>query len=81
MDRDLRRKGVLHQRFQERIKEERAAKGLTQASMAKLLGISQPAYADIETGPNEPRLSTVERIAGVLRIEASDLLAEKILAQ
>lgn len=68
---------MLHQIFQNRLKQERSQKGLTQAQMARALEISQPAYADMETGPNEPRLGTIERVANVLEIDASSLLTEK----
>lgn len=71
---------MLHQRFQSRVREERAARGLTQADVAKRLGVSQPSYADIESGPQEPRLSTIERVAAVLEIEPFELLTEKIPA-
>jgi transcriptional regulator with XRE-family HTH domain len=68
---------MLHKVFQQRLKEERATRGLTQAAVAQTLGISQPAYADIESGPSEPRLSTIERLAAVLEIEPCELLVEK----
>jgi transcriptional regulator with XRE-family HTH domain len=72
---------MLHKRFQRRLKEARTELGVTQAEMARRLAISQPAYADIETGRSEPRLSTIERIATVLGVEAGDLISrEKIPA-
>ena len=74
------RKSVLHQRFQSRLREERKSRGLTQLDMAKRLGMKQPSYADIESGPQEPKLSTIERVAAVLEIDPFELLTEKVLA-
>ena len=75
-----RSKTMLHQLFQQRLKDERANRGLTQAAMARLLGVSQPAYASWESGPNEPTLGTIEKLAEVLEIEAFELLTEKTFA-
>lgn len=74
------KKTMLHQRFQQRIKELRMEKGLTQADVARELGIKQPVYADMETGPSEPRLSTLERLAEVFGVDPSDLITEKVFA-
>lgn len=41
-----------------RLKEWRAAKGLSQAEMAKRLGVSQPLIAEWEKGPRRPGLET-----------------------
>lgn len=37
------------------IREARLAKGLTQAELAKMVGISQPSLSDIERGVYTPR--------------------------
>jgi len=46
--------------------------GLTQAEVAKRMGITQSAYAQIEGG-SMSRKSTRERVAAALRIRASQL--------
>ena len=45
------------------LKEARQAKSITQGELADLVDISQPALSQIESGNNDPRLSTVMRIA------------------
>ena len=45
------------------LKEARQAKSITQGELADLVGVSQPALSQIESGNNDPRLSTVMRIA------------------
>lgn len=52
----------------------RHARGLTQASLAKLAGIAQPRIAEIECGESNPRLSTITRLALALDVTVGDLL-------
>jgi predicted transcriptional regulator len=40
--------------------------GLTQDELADAVGISQPSLSQIESGENDPRLSTVVKIASVI---------------
>ena len=50
--------------------------GLTQAQVAKRAGMSQQAYARVETGARpDPVLSTAEKIADALEIGLDDLRA------
>jgi repressor LexA len=49
-----------------RLTRRRAASGLSQAGMAKLMGTSQPAVARFESGRHDAQLSTVRRYAGAL---------------
>lgn len=37
--------------------------GLSQSALAERVGVSQPALSQIESGNNDPRLSTVRKIA------------------
>lgn len=71
---------MLHHVFQQRLREIRKERGLTQTQIADLLKIRQPTYAAIEAGDNEPTLGTVERIAEALEIDPAELLLEKVPA-
>jgi len=51
-------------------------KGLSQTDVAERAGISRVAYRNIETGDAAPRASTLARIAEVLDVRISDLMAE-----
>lgn len=45
------------------LREGRKSAGLSQSALADRAGISQPALSQIESGNNDPRLTTVRRIA------------------
>lgn len=45
------------------LRTERKNAGLSQSELADRVGISQPALSQIESGNNDPTLSTVRRIA------------------
>lgn len=45
------------------LKTARKRAGITQSELADAAGISQPALSQIESGNNDPRLSTVREIA------------------
>ncbi len=47
----------------------RLRKGLSQASLAEKIGTSQSHYARIESGKDDPRFSTIEKIAGGLEVD------------
>lgn len=49
-----------------RLAEERLRRGLTQAEVAREMGTSQPYVAKLETGANEPKLSTFLLYAGIV---------------
>jgi len=58
-----------------KIAARRAELMLTQAQVAAAIGISQPAYARMETGGRvDPRLSTAAKLAAALSISITDLL-------
>lgn len=62
-------------KLNDRLKQFRKANGLTQANMAKRLGISQPAYQQIEAGESESmRVSTLRKICVEFNISADELL-------
>ena len=53
--------------FGERLKQAREAAGMSQAEVARALGLSQPAYSYIENGEKNPSLPVAKRLAVVLR--------------
>jgi transcriptional regulator with XRE-family HTH domain len=59
-----------------RIRETRAAQGLSLEQLARLTGISGPALSLIETGKRDPRLTTLKRIADALRVAPAILIAD-----
>lgn len=59
-----------------RIREARAAQGLSLEQLARLTGISAPALSLIETGKRDPRLTTLSRIADALRLPIGKLVTE-----
>ena len=50
----------------ERLKQAREAAGMSQAEVARELGLSQPAYSYIENGEKNPSLPVAKRLAVVL---------------
>lgn len=54
----------------ERIKSARNQSGLSQADLARIVGRSQSAVAEWETGDTEPRRNIVEKIAEALGVNA-----------
>ena len=47
--------------------------GLTQGEVALRMGITQPAYAKIESGKTQPRIATCKRLATALGVEWEQL--------
>jgi len=62
------------------IKAERARRGWTRNQLAAKSGVSAHAIEDIERGLNNPRVSTLIRIAQALDIEAQALLPQQPVA-
>lgn len=58
----------------ERIKQIRENKGMTQKQAAALMGISQQAYSQYESGTREPKLETLWRIATALNVSKFELM-------
>ena len=59
----------------QRIRNLRKDKGLSQATVAKELGVSRPAYINIEKGRKELTLSQFKKLAAILRVEPNALQA------
>lgn len=72
------KKPSLQVSFAHNVKTRRRALGLTQAGVAKRMGVTQARIAEIETGTANPRLSTIARIAKALRTTASELTHEPL---
>ena len=47
--------------------------GLTQEEVAQRMGITQPAYAKIESGKTQPRMATQKRLAAAMGVEWEQL--------
>ena len=60
--------------FADRLKEARRIKGLSQAEVSRLLGVTQQAVGKWETGRSTPDPQTVARLAGLLDTTADTLL-------
>ncbi|TWR28873.1 helix-turn-helix transcriptional regulator [Mucilaginibacter pallidiroseus] len=56
------------------IKKVRTKLGMTQAKMAKKLGITQNAYSKIERCVSKLKLISLLQISAVLKVEISDLI-------
>lgn len=54
---------------------------LSQAAFARILGISQPRYANYESGKREPDLITLCRIAAITTGSVDELLGVKPMRQ
>lgn len=66
--------GELHKLFCESVKRRRLELGLKQAEVAVKMGISTPAYCQIEIGLRVPSLTVVESVAKALRTSPAHLL-------
>ncbi len=54
----------------ERIRETRKARALSQVDLARLIGVTQPAVANWESGVHDPRRLMIARIAEALAVSA-----------
>lgn len=62
-------KTELHQIFCENLKNVRARSGMTQLQVAELLGVTQPTYAEYESGRGSPSLDLVEKLAKAFKVD------------
>ena len=58
-----------------KIRARREGRGLTQAELARMAGISQGHLANLEAGRRTPRLAVLERLARALEISPGELMA------
>ncbi len=54
--------------LKEAIARARVEDGITQAELAERMGVKQPAVARMETGPFDPRLTTLRKLAAALGV-------------
>lgn len=57
-----------------RVKEWRSRRGLTQEQLAAKAGISRGYLARLETARQDPKLSTLEKLAKALKVDVAKLL-------
>ena len=63
--------------FAENLKEARRARNLTQKDLAKLSQLTQPQISQLESGKNEPKLSTVIALSSVLGMSLDELTTRR----
>ncbi|MDE6356182.1 MAG: helix-turn-helix domain-containing protein [Clostridia bacterium] len=61
-------------KFQERLKELRVSKGVSQKELGKLIGATYSAISYWETGVNEPKLSYIIALCKYFEVSADYLL-------
>ncbi len=64
--------------MENKIKEIRTKKNITQNELAEILGITQPSLAAIESSKRTPKLETLTRIAAALDVSVLALLPSEI---
>jgi transcriptional regulator with XRE-family HTH domain len=64
--------------FAVKLKRLRQARGLTQEKLAKRAGVSRAYLARLEMGRHDPPLSTLERLAGQLKVKVMELIDSPI---
>lgn len=59
----------------DKLKEARIKSNMTKADMARKLGVAYSTYDGYETGYREPKVETLQKIAGALDVPISQLLS------
>lgn len=62
--------------FGEALRRVRLAAGLSQEQLGLEAGVQRNFISLIETGQNQPTISTIAKLAGALGLKASELVAE-----
>jgi transcriptional regulator with XRE-family HTH domain len=57
------------------IRQLRAARGLTQAQVARLAGLPRATWSNLESGAANPTLEVLRRVAGALQLSIEELLS------
>lgn len=60
--------------FAERLKLAREARGMTQQSIADLMGIDKSTYCGYETGKRQPDVQKIKQLSSILGVSGDDLL-------
>lgn len=61
-------------KFNERLKNTRESKGITQVELAELSGVSTRMIQNYEAGKHRPRYEVAEKLAAALDVTAAELL-------
>lgn len=64
------------QAFAERLKELRAASGLSQQKVANILNVTRSTYAYYELGKTMPNIFTLQKIAEIFEVALEDFLKD-----
>ena len=64
------------ERFGERVRKLREAKGMSQIALAEKMGVEQPGISLVETGKQEPCLRYIELLALGLEIPLTKLFKD-----
>jgi transcriptional regulator with XRE-family HTH domain len=59
------------------LKAFRLRKNLTQKQLSEMMGITQQAYAQYESGKRTPKIDTLQRIAGALDVDWTELVSDE----
>jgi transcriptional regulator with XRE-family HTH domain len=70
-------KGSIGSRLGENIASRRTSLGWTQADLAERIGVNTETVSRFERGAHLPALTTLDEIAGALRVSVSELLADQ----
>src|SRR5450432_142021 len=57
------------------VRQLRAARGLTQAQIARLAALPRATWANLETGAANPTLGVLERVADALQVTLEELVS------
>jgi len=68
---------ALGKRIGQRVKALRKVNGLTQAKLARMLGLQRPNISRLESGTHLPSILLIQRLADVFQVAISDLIAEE----
>lgn len=59
--------------FKDRLKEARLSNNLTQADVAKMIGVAKSTYTGYELGNSEPDSERISKLLSVLKVDANFL--------
>ena len=60
--------------MENKIKDYRKSKNITQEEMAKMLNVSRQSYINYESGDTEPSFETLKKISSILNVSIDCLL-------
>ena len=63
--------------MENKIKDYRKSKNITQEEMAKMLNVSRQSYINYESGDTEPPFETLKKISSILNVSIDCLLDNK----